>query len=205
MKAPGARLDFSVLGAGLIALFFSLVYFLEPLILHRDRTFLVQDSGPKPLRNLFTLESRFPIISTGGFKLNSSLKDVSLNELLALGKKKKILINFWATWCDPCIEEIPSLNMLALQLQQNKSNDLPLLVTISVDESSEQVKKLEKSFPHSFQFIVLHDPDGAWSKSQGIFKFPETFLIDREGKLLFKWIGPQDWLSLESIQLLSRA
>lgn len=127
-------------------------------------------------------------------------KKVSLKELAT----RNLLINFWATWCDPCIEEIPSLNLLAKQLHLAQSKTTPLLVTISVDETAVAVKKLEESLSRKYEFIVLHDPDGKWAKSLNITKFPETFLIAPDGKLLFKWIGPQDWLSLETLQILSR-
>jgi peroxiredoxin len=89
---------------------------------------------------------------------------------------------------------------------QNQSDEaLPILVTISVDESAEAVRKFAKTLNRPLPFLVLHDPDGAFSRQLGVTKFPETFLIDSKGKILQKWIGPQDWLSLEVLQFLKKS
>lgn len=134
-------------------------------------------------------------------------QSISLEEILKHEARisGKFIVNFWATWCDPCIEEIPSLGALADQLQFHPNKSLPLLLTISVDESAETVRKFEKTFDHGLPFLVLHDPGGNFSKQLGIFRFPETFLIDAKGKILQKWIGPQDWLSLEVLQFLRKS
>lgn len=187
-------------GSLIILLFFLALIFLEPLYLNRSRSFLPSPSSARaPLE--FSLDERFAVLYSGNSSFLAGKKEASLKELAS----RNLLINFWATWCDPCVEEIPSLNLLAQQLRQASDKELPLLVTISVDEKADAVRKLEKTLSSRFEFIVLHDPDGNWAKSLGITKFPETFLISTEGKLIFKWLGPQDWHSLDTLQVLSRS
>jgi len=200
MSPRAWRLSPSQWGCLLISVAFLALYFIEPLVLYRSRKFLSSVSTDKAGSLVLPLEERFPVLYTGQNSFLAGRREISLKELA----QKNLLINFWATWCDPCIEEIPSLNLLASQLRQTAPENAPLLVTISVDETAEVVRNLEKTLPGPFEFIVLHDPDGKWAKSLGVIKFPETFLINPEGKLLFKWLGPQDWLSLETLQVLSR-
>lgn len=200
MSPRALRLTATQWGSLIVLLVFLSLIFLEPVYLNRSRSFIPSpSSGQAPLE--FPLEERFAVLYAGQSSFLLGKKEVSLKELAA----RNLLINFWATWCDPCIEEIPSLNLLAQQLHQVSDKKLPLLVTISVDEKAEAVKKLEQSLSSRYEFIVLHDPDGKWAKGLGITKFPETFLISSEGRLIFKWLGPQDWLSLETLQVLSRS
>lgn len=200
MARPGLpKVSATLWGSILIALSFIALFVLEPLFLNRSRKFISQSESSASTPKI-PLDEKFSLIYPGKMAELAGKKQISLKELAT----RNLLINFWATWCDPCIEEIPSLNLLAKQLHLAQSKTTPLLVTISVDEMATAVKKLEKSLSGKYEFIVLHDPDGKWAKSLNITKFPETFLIAPDGNLLFKWIGPQDWLSLETLQILSR-
>lgn len=197
----------SWVGAYSVGLLLALLYFLEPLVKDRVRSF----EGPSldtPAPIVIPVDIPLSVISSGtsvGIKPNQKL---SLNNLLKLSGQStnKLLINFWATWCEPCIEEIPTLGLLAEQMKKSDlGQSLPLLITISVDENLESVRKFEKTLDRPLPFLVLHDPDGAFSRKLGITKFPETFLVDSNGSALQKWIGPQDWLSLEVLQLLKKS
>ena len=96
------------------------------------------------------------------------------------------LVNFWATWCPPCVEEAPSLEALA---RANRKKPLSLLA-VSVDESWPTVRGF---FAKGTEMTVLLDPTKATPLRYGTEKFPETFIVDKEGKVRFYVIGARDW------------
>lgn len=97
---------------------------------------------------------------------------------------KVVMLNLWATWCPPCLAEMPLLNDLA-----DRYADRGLtIVGIAGDEIAADVQAFVQETP--LHFDVLLDPQGAVGTEYGITGYPETFLIDREGKLLVKFIGP---------------
>ena len=100
---------------------------------------------------------------------------------------KVVFLNFWATWCPPCIEEMPSIRRLHEKVKNN-SNIIMLLV--SADESWAPVKKFfgEEGSP----FTVLLDPEGEIAKQYGTTRFPETFIVI-DGKIQAFIEGPRDW------------
>jgi DsbE subfamily thiol:disulfide oxidoreductase len=95
-----------------------------------------------------------------------------------------VMLNLWATWCPPCIEEMPLLNELAVRYAGKGLT----IVGIAGDENADDVRSFVQETP--LQFDVLLDPHGAVGTEYGITGYPETFLIDRDGKLLAKFIGP---------------
>ncbi len=95
-----------------------------------------------------------------------------------------VLLNLWATWCPPCVAEWPLLNAV-----QTRFADRGLVVVaVAGDENAEDVRAFLAENPA--QFPVLLDPDGAVGTRYGITGYPETFLIDREGVVRGKYIGP---------------
>ncbi len=107
-------------------------------------------------------------------------------------KDKIIFLNFWATWCGPCKEEMPSMETL---YQRYKERGFVFL-TISVDyEGPEPVRKfIEK---RRYRFPVLLDPKGETLDLFEISKIPATLIIDRKGKVIGRVIGPRNWSSPE--------
>jgi peroxiredoxin len=106
---------------------------------------------------------------------------------------KTIFLNFWATWCGPCKEEMPSMEAL---YQQFKDRDFAL-ITISVDyEGVEPVRKfIEKN---RYNFTALVDPA---AKTLGLFqinKIPTTFIIDKKRRIIGRSIGPRNWSSRDA-------
>ncbi len=110
-------------------------------------------------------------------------KDVSLGDF----EGKVILINFWATWCPPCKEEIPSLN----QLYEKYKDKEFVLVSISTDDSKKSIVKFARKY--NIKFMVLHDKDSKVMRKYKGFSLPMSFLIDKKGKIVEKYLGAHEW------------
>ncbi len=102
---------------------------------------------------------------------------------------KVVLINFWATWCPSCIVEMPSLEKLHQALEAKGLH----VVAVSVDDNLADIKQFQQE--HQLTFPILHDLGGRVSTSFNTFKYPETYVLDREGNLAWKIVGPLDWIS----------
>jgi peroxiredoxin len=100
-----------------------------------------------------------------------------------------VVLNFWATWCPPCIDEMPSLQ----RLHQAFADRGVEVVAVSVDERFSDVGAFVRKF--HLTFTVLHDDGKKVSRKYQTFKYPETYILDREGRLKSKVIGPRDWAS----------
>ena len=100
---------------------------------------------------------------------------------------KVLVLNFWATWCAPCVQEIPSLNQL-----QTRFRDRGLVVLgISVDKDETAYKQFVNRFRLSF--LTARDPDQKINNDYGTVQFPETYIIDAKGKVVNKIIGEANW------------
>lgn len=137
-------------------------------------------------------------------KGNKKAPDFSLKDLNGKGveikqfKGKVIFLNFWATWCGPCKEEMPGMEALHQQL---KEKDFVML-TISVDY--EGIKPVQEFInKQRYTFPVLLDPKGETLDLFEVKGIPTTFLIDKKGKMIGKAIGPRDWKSIEVESLLN--
>jgi cytochrome c biogenesis protein CcmG/thiol:disulfide interchange protein DsbE len=97
---------------------------------------------------------------------------------------KVVLVNLWATWCPPCIAEFPMLESLAKEY----SDKGLVILAVAGDEDTRAVHDFLRRSPA--QFEVLLDPDGAIGTRYGITGYPETFFVDRQGRLRDKIIGP---------------
>jgi thiol-disulfide isomerase/thioredoxin len=111
---------------------------------------------------------------------------------------KVVFVNFWATWCAPCREEMPSLAALARSVDARDA----VFLAISVDETLEPVR--EFLGPGAQPFRVLHDPGGEVARRWGTDKFPESFVIDRDGTVRYKFAGARDWAGPAAVKLLER-
>lgn len=112
-------------------------------------------------------------------------------------KGKVVMLNFWATWCPPCREEIPSLIALGKKMEGKPFQ----LVAVSIDEGG---KPAIESFFHSSGFALpaYTDPESRAAKTYGITGVPETFIINKSGIIVKKIIGPLSWDSPEVITFL---
>lgn len=127
------------------------------------------------------------------FTVSDGQKTVSLSEFHG----KPVVLNFWATWCAPCIEEVPSI--VALQKQMG---DKVVVLAVSIDVDNDAYTKFtEKRMPG---ILTVRDGDQKVSSLYGTFGWPETYIIDRDGTIRRKFIGPQDWTSPEIIDYLTK-
>jgi thiol-disulfide isomerase/thioredoxin len=141
--------------------------------------------------------------TAGMVKEKSPAPDVSVMSLknapvkLSDLKGKVVLLNFWATWCPPCREEIPSM----MKLNSAMAGKPFQMLAVSMDEGG--VPAIESFFKESgFMLPAYTDPDGKATKTYGVTGVPETFVIDKNGILVKKVIGPLAWDSAETISFL---
>jgi peroxiredoxin len=106
---------------------------------------------------------------------------------LADFRGKAVLLNFWATWCKPCEEELPSMERLYRSLAGEPFE----LLAISVDEEAAPVEEFRARY--GLTFPILLDASQEVARAYQTFRFPETFLIDGEGRVVQRYIGPRTW------------
>jgi len=140
--------------------------------------------------------SRPPRIGTAApdFTVQDSQNKVTLNQFHG----QVVVLNFWATWCAPCVEEIPSL--VEMQRRMKAKGVTVLAVSVDVDEGA--YKQFVKD--HNVNLMTVRDPSGKSNGLYGTFKFPETYVIDRNGVMRRKFIGAVDWTEPEITEFLGR-
>jgi thiol-disulfide isomerase/thioredoxin len=117
---------------------------------------------------------------------------------LAAFQGRVVLLNFWATWCAPCVHEMPSLDRLQAKLRDEGLD----VVAVSVDHAGlDRVKPFFQRQGIGHLSIYL-DSAGALSKAFGINGLPTTLLIDREGRIVGGMEGPADWDSDEAVAMV---
>src|ERR1035438_7857954 len=99
---------------------------------------------------------------------------------------KVLILNFWASWCAPCVQEIPSLN----QIQKMFASQGLVVLGVNVDSKEELYRKMLQRFQVTFQ--TVRDPQENINYQYGTYKVPESYIIDRNGKVLQKYAGLPD-------------
>jgi thiol-disulfide isomerase/thioredoxin len=103
-------------------------------------------------------------------------------------KGKAVLLNFWATWCPPCREEMPSLEKLFHTFAGNPNF---VILAVSSRETADTVKEFLAKTPYSFR--VLLDTTGEAGSDYSVRAIPTTYLIDAQGQVVAGKVGAQDW------------
>jgi len=122
-------------------------------------------------------------------------KEVRLSDL----RGKVVFLNFWATWCKPCKEEMPSMEIL----HRNFQKDGLVVLAVSIDRvtTTKDIPPFIKSMNLSFPVLI-----DSWGKTDMPYKrmgVPETFIIDQQGVIREIVIGPRDWTRLDSLTVLT--
>jgi len=102
-------------------------------------------------------------------------------------KGKLLVLNFWATWCPPCVEETPSLSKFAAQMAPSGV----VVLAISVDKDEKAYREFLARYRPAF--LTARDPQAKINADYGTFKYPETYVISSSGKVLRKFISDQPW------------
>ncbi len=128
------------------------------------------------------------------FTVTDSERTVALKDL----RGKVVVLNFWATWCPPCVEEMPSL----VRMQRELKDKGVTVLAVSVDDDARQYHQfLDKN---KVDLLTVRDPRQQSNELYGTFKFPETYIIDRQGVLRRKFIGAVDWTKPDVVEYLSK-
>ncbi len=109
---------------------------------------------------------------------------------------KVVVLNFWASWCPPCIAEIGSLNSLQTRIQPRGAT----ILGVSIDEDSDAYEKF--LLKYKVDFPTFRDPTAAIATTYGTKLWPETYIIGTDGRIARKIVGQQDWASDELVNYI---
>jgi len=126
---------------------------------------------------------------TGKLAPDFTVSDGTTTVKLSSYRGQVVLLNFWATWCPPCIEEMPSL----LQLHHLDPN--VVVLAVSIDEDPDAYASFIRS--HHVDFVTVRDPRQTAANLFHTDMWPETYVIDRNGYIRRKFVGAQDWTNPE--------
>jgi len=166
-----------------------ILFFLNPVIFE-DRASGNTDYMEK--LSMFVIDERLKA-------QNFILRDLNGNQVSLKDHLEKIVfLNFWATWCPPCRQEMPSMEKLHTRFK----NDDFIILAIDLQENLRQVKRFKKRF--KLNFTILLDKDGKVGSVYAIRSLPTTYLIDRKGYLIGGALGARDWASDDAFKLFEQ-
>jgi cytochrome c biogenesis protein CcmG, thiol:disulfide interchange protein DsbE len=128
------------------------------------------------------------------FSVQDSDHKVSLSDFHG----KIVVLNFWATFCPPCVDEMPSL----VQMDQRLKDKGIAVLGISIDVDADAYHRFLKDY--KVGFVTVRDPDQKSATLYGTHGWPETYIIDRNGIVRRKFIGPVDWSQPEIVEFLTK-
>lgn len=115
---------------------------------------------------------------------------------LAKHRGKVVLVNFWATWCEPCRDEMPSIERLKEKFAAQPFE----VLAVNVDEPESRVRAFLEKMP--LKFTVVLDPGKVVTKSWNARILPASYLIDREGNIRYSVVGELDWGDARAIKII---
>jgi cytochrome c biogenesis protein CcmG, thiol:disulfide interchange protein DsbE len=126
------------------------------------------------------------------FVLNDGIRTIDLSKL----RGRVVVLNLWATYCAPCIEELPSL----LEMQRRMPEIA--VVAVSIDQDSDVYHKF--LLDHHVDLLTVRDEEMRVNALYGTAQIPETYVIDRQGIVRRKFVSAQDWTSPEIMSFLAK-
>ena len=162
------------------------------------------------IQNMLLLVSicwQTPSLATGaGLEPYSgeNVRDFSLTDLsghthaLSNYKDKVVLINFWASWCIPCLQEMPGMQRLQASLKDENFT----LLTINISDPPRQIRETLKRL--QLDLTVLLDRDGGTFKQWGGQVLPTSFILDQDSLIRYHAIGPIDWDDPDVVRLIKK-
>jgi peroxiredoxin len=127
---------------------------------------------------------------------------------------KVVLLNVWATWCEPCRTEMPSLERLYQQVRQMPGGQDFEILAVSVDASVDRPDPLGRGVKSSdleafarqlgLTFPIVHDAPGSLQTLYQTTGVPESFVVDRDGVIFYKYAGPMEWDAPQHLDLIRR-
>ena len=127
-----------------------------------------------------------------------TVQDAQNKITLSQYRGQVVVLNFWATWCAPCVEELPSL----VEMQRRMKAKGVTVLAVSVDVDDDAYRHFVKD--HNVSLLTVRDPDQKSNSLYGTSKFPETYVIDRNGVMRRKFIGAVDWTEPEITDFLGK-
>jgi cytochrome c biogenesis protein CcmG, thiol:disulfide interchange protein DsbE len=128
------------------------------------------------------------------FTVKDSDRTVSLNQL----RGQVVVLNFWASWCAPCIAELPSM----MEMQDRLRNRGVTVLGVSIDVDGDAYHRFIQQ--RNVNFLTVRDPDQKVAGMYGTSVWPESYIIDREGMMRRKVVGPINWNSPDILEFLSK-
>lgn len=121
---------------------------------------------------------------------------------LADWRGKALLVNFWATWCAPCVKELPSIDRLAARVEAEGLGDRVAILAISVDRGSDAKPRALFERIGIERLELLQDPTMASARALRLTGMPTTLLVDPEGREVARLLGDADWASAEAFAVI---
>lgn len=142
-------------------------------------------------------KERFKPVLEGSVAPDFTLPDLK-GRMVSLSdyKGKVIFLNFWATWCKPCREEMPSMEVIYNNLNGQNFE----ILAVSLDKDAGVAERFTREL--GLTFPILHDKRGRIKELYKTTGVPETFIIDQDGIIREKVIGPRDWRDPESTRVI---
>ncbi len=163
---------------------------------------LTQEATVRPVQiSSESIQNKLMDLGISVVKEKREATDFELEDLggnlrkLSSFREKVVFLNFWATWCGPCLIEMPSMQRLYDKLK----NEGLEIVAVDLQESKRRVKKFVDQYKLSFQ--ILLDKNGEVGITYGARGIPMTYLIDRDGYIFARAMGPREWDSPETISI----
>ncbi len=128
------------------------------------------------------------------FTVQDTDHQVSLSQF----RGQVVILNFWATWCPPCVEELPSM----IDMQNRLRVRGVVVLGVSIDVDGDAYHRFIKQ--RNVNFVTVRDPEQKIAGMYGTSGWPESYIIDRQGVLRRKIVGPINWDSPEVMQFLTK-